>query len=103
MIQNVVLIHFNVKELTQYTNEFANQLGQKGGFGNTFCGTIPENNHHNFPVQNVAMKRSHFKNSEDVQLYEVLEKDLLFTILAFIVFVFFKFLFFVFLLALFCF
>ena len=103
MIQNVEFIHFSVKELTQYTNEFANQLGQKGGFGSTFHGTIPKNNPHNLPMQNVAMKRSHFKNSEDVQLYEVPKKDLLFTILAFIFFVFFEFLILAFLLALFSF
>ena len=99
MIQNVEIVHFSVKELTQYTNEFTNQLGQRGGFR----GTIPKTNPHNLPMQNVAVKRSHFKINEDVQLYEVPEKDLLFTILAFIFFVFFKFLIFAFLLALFSF
>ena len=47
MNQNAELVHFNVEELTQYTNDFANQLGQRGGFGSTIRGMISENNPHN--------------------------------------------------------
>ena len=46
MNQNAELVHFSVEELTQYTNDFANQLGQRGGFGSTFRGMILENNPH---------------------------------------------------------
>ena len=74
MNQNEELVHFRVEELIQYTNNFANQLGQSGGFGSTFRGMIPENNPHNLPVHYVAVKRSHFKNTEDVQQYEVAKK-----------------------------
>uniref|UniRef100_A0A7N2LKB4 Protein kinase domain-containing protein n=1 Tax=Quercus lobata TaxID=97700 RepID=A0A7N2LKB4_QUELO len=68
--QNAELVHFCVEELTQYTNNFANQLGQSGGFGSTFRGMILENNPHNLPGHYVAVKRSHFKNIEDVQQYK---------------------------------
>ena len=64
--QNVELVHFSVEELTQSTNEFANQLGERGGFRSNFRGVIPENNPHNLPMQNVAVKWSHFKNTRDV-------------------------------------
>ena len=76
MNQNEELVHFRVEELTQYTNNFATQLGQSGGFGNTFRGMIPENNPHNLSVHYVAVKRSHLKNTEDVQQYEVAKKEL---------------------------
>ena len=104
MNQNEELIHFRVEELIQYTNNFANQLGQSGGFGSTFRGMIPENNPHNLPVHYVAVKRSHFKNTEDVQQYEVAKKGATCVLpLAFIFFVFFKFHIYVFLAALLCF
>nr|XP_023920516.1 probable serine/threonine-protein kinase PBL20 [Quercus suber] len=70
MNKNAELVHFRVEELTQYTNNFANQLGQSGGFGSTFRGMIPENNPHNLPGHYVAVKRSHFKNTEGIQQYE---------------------------------
>ena len=55
----------------KFTNEFANQLGERGGFCSTFRGVILENNPHNLPEQNVAVKKSHSKSTKNAQLYEV--------------------------------
>ena len=59
MNQNPELIHFNVEELTQYTNDFANQLSQRGGFGSTFRGMIPKNNPHNICLCKMWLRRGH--------------------------------------------
>ena len=54
-----------------FTNEFANQLGERGGFCNTFRGVIPKNNPQNLPERNVAVKKSHSNSTRSAQLYEV--------------------------------
>ena len=59
MNQNAELIHFSVEELTQYTNDFANQLSQRGRFGSTFRGMIPENNPHNICLCKMWLRRGH--------------------------------------------